>query len=215
VKLYSFHLVVMSLFICLPDCSRLANVLFWHRAVEPVSLLPPYTGKVTIWVQRSVKAFLIVVAVGIPVVMHTIGEWKSARPFSALGDWNVVEILVDGQANSAEFTESLGKRTLSLARTFPPAPDRAQIAATAMFRAENKTALTGSAIIHWDRMVLTGGGLEILFSDQLKWKLVGDEMELNDQMNGKAITIHLKRVPEESLLMNRGFRWINERPFNR
>ncbi len=215
VKLYSFHLVVMALFICLPDCPRLANLLFWHRAVGPVSLLPPYTGRVTIWIQRSIKAFLIVVAIGIPVVMHTIGEWKSARPFSALGDWKVMEILVDGQSGSSPLAESLGGRTLTLARTFPPATDRAQIAATITISAEVGQSVSVPATIHRDKMILNGVGLERLTSGELNWQIVGQEMELSNQVDGKEIRIRLQRLPEESLLMNRGFRWVNERPFNR
>jgi hypothetical protein len=43
-----------------------------------------------------------------------------------------------------------------------------------------------------------------------------EKLELQGQMDGKAISASLKRAPEKTYeLMNRGFHWIQELPFNR
>jgi|GEM_PF-1927617 len=215
VKLYSFHLVVMALFICLPDFSRLANVLLWHRATETVSLLPPYAGRVSIWFQRAIKFYLIVVAIGLPVYMHVLGEWKSAGPFRVLGEWNVESVNVDGQPGTGELAGAIAGHTLTLARTFPPASDRSQIAASVLLWSEGEAAKTGTALIHADKLVVTGGDLAGFFPGESMLKSADGTLELTGQVEGKELKVLLKRASSEHLLMNRGFRWVNERPFNR
>jgi hypothetical protein len=43
-----------------------------------------------------------------------------------------------------------------------------------------------------------------------------DKLELEGSMDGKAIAATLKRAPEKQYeLMNRGFHWISELPYNR
>ncbi len=43
-----------------------------------------------------------------------------------------------------------------------------------------------------------------------------DKLELEGSMDGKAVSATLKRAPEKRHeLMNRGFHWIQELPYNR
>ena len=74
VKLFSFHLMFMGVVLIVPDAKRLFGLLVLNRATEPASLQPPYTGKVTIWAHRAVKAYLIVMLFAIPIYEHTKKE---------------------------------------------------------------------------------------------------------------------------------------------
>jgi uncharacterized membrane protein YphA (DoxX/SURF4 family) len=79
VKQYSAHLVVMSLFLLLPETKRLLNVLMFNRPADRLEMDPPYTGPTSIWVQRLVKLWLVASVAIIPISVHTYQEIQHAR----------------------------------------------------------------------------------------------------------------------------------------
>ncbi|MFK7770383.1 MAG: DoxX family protein [Mariniblastus sp.] len=87
VKLFSTHLVVMAVFVALPDIPRLANVLFFNRTVErKASLDPPYTGPKSIWIYRFCKLVIIIAIVAIPVYEQVKKEVSHEHPESVQSD---------------------------------------------------------------------------------------------------------------------------------
>jgi uncharacterized membrane protein YphA (DoxX/SURF4 family) len=61
VKLYSAHLVLMSVFILLPDLGRLFSLLVLNRPTHPIRLAPPYVqGKKMIWCHRGWKICVLI-----------------------------------------------------------------------------------------------------------------------------------------------------------
>ena len=83
VKLFSTHLVVMSIFLLLPDLPRLANVLFFNRPTQgKVTLNPPYVGPRSIWFYRFIKAIIIFCVIVLPIYQHgknEIENWESEK----------------------------------------------------------------------------------------------------------------------------------------
>ncbi|MEM7314684.1 MAG: hypothetical protein AAF497_16175 [Planctomycetota bacterium] len=69
VKLYATHMVVMAIFILMPDIRRLVSLFILNRPADAAQLTPPYVvGTTTLWVHRLWK----VIVVGL--IVWTIGS---------------------------------------------------------------------------------------------------------------------------------------------
>src|SRR5580700_9449786 len=107
VKLFSFHLILMSLFLLAPDFSRLAAFLF-RRAVEPSS-------EPRLFVTRRANriAFAVQAVFGVPLPAMNLSaprtswhKYGGARPKSALyGIGEVEQLSVDAQVRPPLFTD--------------------------------------------------------------------------------------------------------------
>lgn len=91
VKLLSTHLVVMALYLMLPDLyGRLGSVLLWNQRVEPSDFRPPYVNQKTIWVQRGAKSILLLMLLVIPLYKH------AKRQLEYLSEAGTIEQATEG-----------------------------------------------------------------------------------------------------------------------
>ena len=103
VKLLSFHLILLSLFLLAPDFKRLLAFFFLNQSVGP-STQPPLFATA----RRNLIALVVQVFVGLMLIsMNAWGSWKGwhlyggGSPRSPLyGIWNVDDFKVDGQVRS-------------------------------------------------------------------------------------------------------------------
>ncbi len=222
VKQYSAHLLVMALYLLLPDVPRLANLLLWNQPVDKVCLLPPYTGPRTIWVQRAFKAYMIVMGIGWPLGAtlyreHYPRETRLAEP-AFYGSYEVDEYLVDGQPVPPLVTDSSRWRSLSLRRV-PWGPQGTPGPSDYLsIRMMGRSQLGGQFALSSDEKTLTlmRGGAGTL-PTELTVEVPDDRhLTLSGVANGKKLEIKLHKFNRDDfLLINRGYRWINEYPFNR
>ncbi len=84
VKQYSAHLVVMALFLLLPETKRLLNLFVLNRPTSSVDLTPPYVAGGSVWVQRVFKAYIVFVLAFVPIAGHTRREVQHAREISTI-----------------------------------------------------------------------------------------------------------------------------------
>src|SRR6185312_8366624 len=108
VKLFSFHLILFSLFLLAPEANRLLRFFFTGGAIAP-STQPPLF--------RSMRANRVAVVIQVAFGMYLLGmgvysgiqAWHTyggGRPKSALyGIWNVDQMSVDGQPRAPLFTD--------------------------------------------------------------------------------------------------------------
>jgi hypothetical protein len=219
VKQFSFHLVVMALYLMLADAPRLANLLIWNQPVEKTCLLPPYTNSRTIWVQRAVKAYIIFMGVAWPLGTTVYGELnavntKPAQP-SFYGMYEVDEFLVDNEPVPPVLTDKTRWRYLNLSRFQP----RGAAMPTDYFgvRMMDRTPRRSPFVLSHDEKTLMlenasmadfPGKFTVDFLDNRHLTLSGDA-------NGKNMEIKLHKINREDfVLVNRGFHWVNEIPFN-
>ena len=73
VKLFSFHLILMSLLILAPDVKRLANFFFLHRPAEPTQRTPIFASRRAQRIAAACAAFLWLWIVG----NNVYGVWDS------------------------------------------------------------------------------------------------------------------------------------------
>ncbi|MGI9515914.1 MAG: hypothetical protein ACR2NP_02610 [Pirellulaceae bacterium] len=253
VKQYSFHLVIMAVYLLLPDAGRLANILLWNKPTESVNYLrPPYVNDKTVWVHRLIKAYIIVVGIAVPVWQNvrmelnqpeSVGEpeWFGTyrvELFTQNGDvvlpnqedgsrWNLVTFrqfpwIPGGSRNSGPvdfmtirmMNGSPSGGAVKLSEPFPPFlsddlhPDMEGARYVLTHRTDAATGPLHIRVFGDGSMLINTPGTEP-FPD-------GNVGDLRGTIDPDQIEIRLRKVEREDfLLVNRGFHWINERPYNR
>ena len=210
VKLFSFHLIVFSLFLLAPDGRRLINFFFTDRATPSPRQTPLF---------RSLRANRVAVILQLVFGFYLIGmgiysgiqRWNSfggGRPKPSLyGIWNVEQMSIDGQIHPPLLTDqSRWRRVIFDFTTF-----------TQVQRPDDTFQPYGSTINDTERT------LTLTKPADKNWKAgftftrpAPDQLTLDGSMDGHKIQMQLKLLDRDKFtLVNRGFHWINEYPFQR
>jgi hypothetical protein len=210
VKLFSFHLILFSLFLLTPDLRRLLDFFFNDRTAAPSRQTPLF---------RSVRANRLAVTTQVVFGLYLIGmsiysgigAWKQygdGRPKSALyGIWNVDEMSVDGQPRAPLFTDKDRWRRVvfdfSTFTSFQRPDDTFTGYSSTIVEKDSTLTLTKAADKNWKA--------SFIYS-----RPAPDQIVLNGSMDGHQVQMKLKLVDRDKFtLVNRGFHWINEYPFQR
>jgi len=210
VKLFAFISILFALFLLAPEAPRLTNVFFLNRPAGPSNQTALFRRKIT-----NRIALALQIAIGIYLIATNFYSsaqgWKTfggGRPKSPLyGIWNVDEMSIDGQVHPPLLTDNARWRRVVFdsvtGASFQQMDDTFQAYGTEI-NSENKSLiLKKSSDKNW----------KASFSFQ---RPVAETMILDGDMDGHKIHMQLKLFDRARfLLVNRGFHWINERPFNR
>jgi hypothetical protein len=210
VKLFSFHLILFSLFLLAPDMRRLLNFFFTDRTVAPSRSTALFrtarANRIAVVLQVAFGLYLIGMG-----IYSGIGSWRQyggGQPKSALyGIWNVDEMSVDGQLRSALLTDR--ERWRRVVFDFP--------AFTSFQRPDDTFTGYGSTISEKDStLALTKGSDKNWKASFTYARPAPDQLLLNGSMDGHQVQMKLKLVDRNKFnIVNRGFHWINEYPFQR
>ena len=210
VKLFSFQLLLMSLFLLVPEFSRLAKFLVMNRAVGP-SVQPRLfrssrANRIAIGVQILFGAWLLGTT-----LYSTWRDWfkyGGGAPKSQLyGIWNVDQLSIDGHTRSPLLNDYGRWR-----RVIFDYPNR----------------------MSYERMDDSFGGydvsikvedqtIEFTKSDDKNWKghihyqrPAPDQMTLDGSLGGHPMQMQLRLMDRNGIqLVSRGFHWVQEYPYNR
>jgi hypothetical protein len=210
VKLLSFHLLLMSLFLLAPDARRLLNVLILDRPAD-CSPLPPLGGtsraiRIVVMIQLIFGAYLV--GMNIRGSLQDWTRYGGGAPKSPLfGIWSVAYMSVDDVERAPLITDYDRWRRIVFDR-----PTRVTFQ-----RMYDTFAGFGSNID------MKTKSLTLTKNDDPKWAATfslqqpaADRMILQGEMDGKKVQMRLELIPRERfLLVSRGFSWIQEYPFNR
>src|SRR5262249_52414473 len=99
VKLFSFHLILLSLFLLAPDFSRLANMFLLNRPVDPSSPAPllstPRGNRIALAMQICIGIWLL--GANAYGDLYYWQQYSGGRAKSELyGIWDINEHVVDG-----------------------------------------------------------------------------------------------------------------------
>lgn len=220
VKQFSSHLLVMALYLLLPDMPRLAEMLFWNRPVPAADLKPPYAGPKSIWVQRAIKAALIGLGIGLPLASSITQELsahgQAAFPQPPLfGTYEVETFTRGGQKVEPLLSDSSRWRTVTFHR-YPRSMSGPGPNDVIQIRMMDNSRIMASLAVSPDGQTLTQSQTPMLPA-KLSIKSLDDQhCVASGTVQGQPIEVNLRRLRREDfLLVNRGFRWINEYPFNR
>jgi hypothetical protein len=210
VKLFAFHLILMSLVLLAPETSRLANVLVLDRTANPSRQPTLLSGGRANWVALAVQLVFGAYLVG----MNTYGVaqgWKrygGGAPTSPLyGIWNVDEMSIDGQIRAPLITDYDRWRRLIF-----QGPTGASFQ-----RMDDSFASYGAKIDIEGRTLTFSKGSDTSWSARFAFQQPARErLILDGDMDGHRVRMRLQLLDRNRfLLVNRGFHWIQEYPFNR
>jgi len=190
VKLLSFHLLLMSVFLLLPELKRLVE-----------AVLTPRAGR---WATIAQIAVLVSV-VGIQGFGARSGwfQYGGGAPKSALyGIWNIETFTVNGEVRPPLLTDNDRYRRLIFDR-----PNG--------FAFQRMDDTIGG---HPSTFDATAGTIAINKSKSvLRYKREGDDRLIIDgEIDGRALHLECKLQDRSKFnLVNRGFNWVQDYPFNR
>jgi len=210
VKLFSFHLLLMALFLLSPEFQRLVDFFFRNRAVAPSMQSQLFKSR-----RANRIAFAAQIAFGLWMMgTAAYGAWEGwhqyggGRPKSALyGIWNVDDLSIDGQVRSPLLTDY--DRWRRAIFDFPRV--------MSFQRMDDSFARYGSSInINDNTLALTKFGDKNWKANFTFQHVAPDQLILDGEMDSHKIHMQLRLVDRNKfLLVNRGFHWIAEYPFNR
>ena len=209
VKLYSSHLLLMAVFLVIPDLTRLARLLVWNRRVPPAESRPLFASRQrnrAALVFRTVFVLYLIVAAlhrshADIMRLEGLGVEKSLA-----GIWEVEELTVDGAVRPLLVTDQTLWRRLVFEW---PGIIGIQYAHETM--------------IHEYELRLDPGPhvyalcCEPEWNASISYKLAEPDMlVLAATVDGKQIRGRFRRMDDSRFpLVSRGFHWINEQPYNR
>jgi hypothetical protein len=210
VKLFSFHLILFSLFLLAPEGRRLASFFFSDRTTGP-STQPPLFR--TLKANRVAVIFQLVFGLYLAgmSLYQNIGAWHiygGGRPKPSLyGIWDVEQISINGQVRSPLLNDyGRWRRVIFDFTTF-----------TSFQRMDESFASFSSSLSDKDKT------LTLTKASDKNWKAsftfarpAQDQLTLDGTMDGQKVQMQLKLLDRDKLmLVSRGFHWISEYPFQR
>ncbi|HET9365620.1 MAG TPA: DoxX family protein [Candidatus Angelobacter sp.] len=211
VKLFSFHLMLLGIFLILPELRRLASFFVLNR---PTKLATPELRSSRRWLNRG---FLIgQIALGLIFAVYnlhaanlqlkslTTGDLAAKPPLR--GVWAVDEFILDGQVRPPLLTDST----------------RWQKAIIDSSSGIMVQSMDGKLVYLPGKIDPDKKTLELIKRRDAHWKAnlnyafpAPGSITMDGQLNGHRVHITLHQLDGKYLLNTRGFHWISETPFYR
>ena len=216
VKLYSLNLLLMAIFLIVPDIPRLANLLVLNRPANAVSLASPPLEVRWIparWMKIGAIAFKMLF-VGYFLYGTVKGGWEGYkgyvlnRPKAPIyGLYEVENFNRAGQDVAPLTTDAARWRRVSIqspsALTVRLMDDSPRIYSTEYNEAKSSVTIAGDPDKNKKNFFTYS-------------RPDPEHVVLKGTLLADPLIVRLRRIdPSKFLLVNRGFHWINERPFNR
>lgn len=211
VKLYSFHLLLLAIFLIVPELRRLARFFVLHGAIEAAQPELHFPRR---WANYSLLIGQLVLGLFLAGYSlhasykqrHNFLAGDFATPPTLHGPWAVDEFTVNGQTRPLLISDSVLWQKIVF-------DTRMSLVAQGL----NGRLLRLNAKMDFDKRTL-----ELTKRDDSQWKgslsyslPANDEMTMDGQLGADKVHIKLHRMDGKYLLNTRGFHWINEFPFNR
>jgi len=221
VKLYSSHLLLMAAFLTLPESRRLFRLFFLNRPVEAAVLRPVVAP---LW-WRLARCGAKYVFLGVTLVTTSLSHYTmsqrygSAAPKPALyGLYDVESFNADGTDLPPLLTDTKRWRRVIVDRWGGVSLAKMDGGREYYSVLVDETART--IALSAPRQRLAAASSTEPAPTPLATFAFGrpepDRLIIEGTLNGVKLDVKLKRVDESSmLLLNRGFHWVNEYPFNR
>jgi len=209
VKLLSFHLILMTLFLLAPELSRLTDFFFLNRTVGPSSQPPLFRTLRASRMALALQLLFGIYLVGVNTYKNWTGWYASGgggikSPF--YGIWDVDQLTIDGQLRPPLITDHDGWRRvifdLPTSVNFQNMDDSFAGYGASINLQEKTIALTKGTNRNW----------KANFTFQ---RPAPDQLTLDGTMDNHRIRMQLQLVDRKWFpLVNRKFHWIAEYPFN-
>jgi hypothetical protein len=232
VKLFSSHLVFMSLFLMAPDLPWLTRALVLGQRAVPRGYAPLSRRRWLDWTMFAVRTLVVLTFVGVTLYQNyetskLFGRQSPEPPLFGL--WEVEEFALDGTTRPPLTTDADRWQRVMFrkARTFRKAnPGRPSVGIINM---PGKSVLFAEAAVDEEQKTITltrpggqagsGPGPTVLRYTEPEPGVIEVEGEVAYPAGGnndpKRVKARLRHYGSDKfLLSSRGFHWINEVPYN-
>jgi uncharacterized membrane protein YphA (DoxX/SURF4 family) len=206
VKLLSFQLVLLSLFILAPDAKRLWDFLVLNRSAGSSTSWPPGEGRrskrVVIAAQLVLCAYLLLMNVQRSVQgWYQYGGGAPLPPY--YGIWNVDEMIRDAETRPPLLTDANRWRRVVIQRAN----------SVALQRMNDSVATYRAVLSGYSLSLYEGDNKTATFTIE---RPATDRLTLDGTMDRHRVRMQLSLLDRKNfLLVSRGFNWVQEYPFNR
>lgn len=210
VKLLSFHLILLSLFLLAPDLRRLARFFLLDRKTEPSTRLSLFSSSRANRIAFACQIVLGLWLLGTNVYASWSGwhNYGGGSPKSPLyGIWDVDQFSIDGEARPPLLGDS--ERWHRVIFEMP---------SFATFqRMDESLTYFGVDIKENDKTIALSKNGDKSWSANFTFQQgSADQLTLDGTMDHHHMHMDLKLFDRNKfLVVNRGFHWIQESPFNR
>lgn len=210
VKLFSFHMILMAVFLLIPDRRRLIHFSFRECAVPGPDVRPLFTTERAnrLALITQIVFGLLLVSGDLENIRENWSKFGGGAPKSPLyGIWNIDEMRIDGVVRSPLLTDYDRWRRVIFespkVMSFQRMDDSIEGLTAAVDEKKTTLALSKPKDKNW--------------KGQLVFQRQGiDRMTLDGQMGPHKMRMQLSRMDRSKfLLVNRGFHWVQDYPFNR
>ncbi|HEV2485420.1 MAG TPA: hypothetical protein VGT08_07800 [Terracidiphilus sp.] len=217
VKILSFHLLLIALFLLAPDVRRLIDFFFTNRATAarggPQLFQGMRANRLALACQLLLGAYLA--GFTLQKDIQYWYEWGGGSPKPALyGIWEVKEMAIDGQVRPSLLTDAQRWRRV-IFESFGDIEIQGMDESVLYFKSFQQASMLNLDDKGPFPIVGYPGhpGLSGKFAID---RLAPDELTLDGTMGGHNIHTELRRVDlRQFTLVSRGFHWISEYPFQR
>ena len=216
VKLFSFHLVLMSLFLLAPDAPRLLRLFLLDRPAGPSSVpalfRTQWANATCVILQLLFAAYII--GMGFDGALQGWKTYGGGAPKSELyGVWNVTSMTTDSVDRPPLLTDNERWRRVVIDRPVFGKPSFYMIAFQRM---------DDSFAWYQSQIDVNAKTLTLTHDDNSGWTGVftyeqpsPQQLILDGQWDGKPVHIQLDLFPRVQFpLVSRGFHWVQEYPYN-
>jgi hypothetical protein len=209
VKLLSFNTILMSLFLLWKDAKRLYNFFVANKNTETANINLPYSNKKMRYCMIALKILFI----GFILIINLTDAFKAQKEYGddapkppLYGIYNTEIIIKNNDTLLKLMTDTNSWKRIIVQRE-NYANIRLNNDTTRNYNFKIDTTLkTIAAYPNWDTVNRY----------QFKYQKDSAYLVLNGSYKNDSLHIKLKRFDENKFrLVNRGFHWVNEFPFNR
>lgn len=211
VKLFSFHLILMSLLLIAPEAARIANVLLLNRTAGPSAQPPLFRRRSLAFVAIAVQLVYggYIAWTNYAGARQSWTQYGGGAPKSPLyGIWNIEVMTIDGHTRSPLVTDSARWR-----RVLFQSPT-----GISFQRMDDSFAGYGARIDMTAKTITVTAAPDAPASTFTFQQPDPERLIMDGSLDGHAVHIDARLFDWESLLLvsrSKQFNWIQERPFNR
>jgi hypothetical protein len=234
VKLFSSHLVLMSLFLAAPDLPWLTRVLVLGQKAVARGYTPLSHWPWLNWTMSAVRTVVVLTFVGVTLYQNHESSKLNGRlsPEPPLfGLWEVEEFALDGTIRPPLTTDSDRWQRVVFHKAFTFQKSNPGKPSVGIFNMRGKSILFAQVVVDEEQKTITvtrpGGPPDSGAEPTVQtWRYTEPEPEVIEvegevsysgegNINPKKFKATLRHYGRDKfLLSNRGFHWINEVPYN-
>jgi uncharacterized membrane protein YphA (DoxX/SURF4 family) len=210
VKLFSTHLFCMALFILWPDLNRVLNFFIFNAEVKAKRFVPVFNSNGLMIAKNVVKWGFVLISLGyfnLYSVLKASKEYGDTAPNPPLyGIHEVKNFVHNGDTIPPLLSDTLRWRYLVV--------NWSEFASTRMVN----DSVHGYAfkVDEKKRIIEMNHSEDTTIQYKFKYLYSQDRLHLEGGGKRDTFLIECQLLPKDRfLLVNRGYHWVNERPFNR